>query len=95
MDSFINKNLHAAWLCIFLAIATGCSNKYAQEFDARLESVENMAATARLRADEANVKAELAAEVARQAQRTGNEANMRASQKVNRGSLSNVTNNKP
>ena len=90
----MNKNLHTAWLCIFLAITAGCSNKHAQEFDARLESVENMAATARLRADEANVKAELAAEVARQAQRTVNEVNMLTSQKVNSRNASDRTGNK-
>ncbi|WP_372239263.1 Lpp/OprI family alanine-zipper lipoprotein [Pseudomonas sp. AF76] len=53
-----------------LAISAGCSNRHAQEVDARLESAENNAATARLRADEAYMKADQAMALAEQAQRT-------------------------
>ncbi|CAI8906804.1 MULTISPECIES: Lpp/OprI family alanine-zipper lipoprotein [Pseudomonas] len=58
-------------LSIVLATTTGCSHRHAQEIDARLESAEDNAATARLRADEAILKAE-------QAQRAADEANERA-----------------
>jgi hypothetical protein len=40
---------------------------------------------ARLRADEAHLKAELAMEVARQAQRTADEANARTSRMIEKG----------
>lgn len=75
----MNKCVSVALLSVFLAATAGCSNKHAQEIDARLESAENNAATARLRADEAYNKAEQAAQAASQAQRTADEANTRAS----------------
>ncbi|MGF6092671.1 Lpp/OprI family alanine-zipper lipoprotein [Pseudomonas sp. 18173] len=74
----MNKCLSAALLSILLATTTGCSHKYAQEIDARLESAENNAATARLRADEAFIRADQAAAAAAQAQSTADEANERA-----------------
>lgn len=67
----MNMRLSIIVLSILLATTTGCSNRHAQEIDARLESAENNAATARLRADEAILKAE-------QAQRTADDANERA-----------------
>ena len=75
----MNKRVSFVLLSILLATAAGCSSQHTQEIDARLESAENNAATARLRADEAYLKAQLAIEVASQAQRTADEANVRAS----------------
>lgn len=60
-------------LSILLATTAGCSHQHAREIDARLESAENNAATARLRADEAYIKAE-------QAQRAADEASLRLNQ---------------
>ncbi|QQZ39423.1 outer membrane lipoprotein OprI [Pseudomonas sp. SK3(2021)] len=74
----MDKHLPVVLLNIVLATAAGCSHRYAQEIDARLESAENNAATARLRADEAYLKAERAEAAASQAQRTADEANERA-----------------
>ena len=65
-------------LSILLATTAGCSHRHAQEIDARLESAENNAAWARLRADEAFLKAQLATEMAVRAQHTADEANVRA-----------------
>jgi hypothetical protein len=78
LENIMEKRLPVVCLGILLATTAGCSNKQAQELDARLEYAENNAAMARLRADEAHLKAELAMEVARQAQRTADEANERA-----------------
>jgi hypothetical protein len=75
----MNKCASFVLLSIVLVTTAGCSHKHNQEFDARLESAENNAASARLKADEAYTKAQLAAEVANQAQRTADEANVRAS----------------
>ncbi|MCF4998420.1 outer membrane lipoprotein OprI [Pseudomonas syringae] len=75
----MDKRLSAALLSILLATTAGCSNRHAQELDARLDSAQNNAATARLRADEAAIKAEQAAQAAAQAQRMAEEANLRAS----------------
>lgn len=75
----MNKCLPVALLSVVLAATAGCSHKHAQEIDARLESAENNAASARLRADEAYTKAQMAEEIAGQAQRTADEANVRAS----------------
>lgn len=80
----MNKCLPVAWLGILLATTAGCSDKYAQEISARLESAENNAAMARVRADEANTRALLAAEVAHKAQQTADEANRRAADKATR-----------
>jgi hypothetical protein len=80
----MNKCLPVAWLGILLATTAGCSDKYAQEFSARLELAENTAAMARLRADQAYTRALLAAEVARKAQQTADEANSRAAAKATR-----------
>lgn len=73
----MNKCLSLALLSILLVTTAGCSHKYTQEIDARLESAENNAASARLRADEAYLKAQMAGELASQAQRTADEANVR------------------
>lgn len=74
----MSKCLSVALLGILLVTTAGCSHKYAQEIDARLEAAENNAATARLRADEAFIKAEQAMAAAAQAQSTADEANERA-----------------
>jgi len=74
----MSKRLSFVLLSILLTTAAGCSHQHAQEIDARLEAAENNAATARLRADEAYLKAQMAAQVASQAQRTADEANVRA-----------------
>lgn len=74
----MNRYLPVVLMSIFLATTAGCSHKHAQEIDARLESAENNAATARLRADEAYRKAEQAEIMAEQAQRTAEEATIRA-----------------
>lgn len=66
----MNMRLSIIVLSVLMATATGCSHRHAQEIDARVESAENNAATARLRADEAILKAE-------QAQRAADEANER------------------
>lgn len=66
----MNMRLSIIVLSVLMATATGCSHRHAQEIDARIESAENNAATARLRADEAILKAE-------QAQRAADEANER------------------
>ncbi|WP_433771527.1 Lpp/OprI family alanine-zipper lipoprotein [Pseudomonas putida] len=80
----MNKYLSVAFLGTVLAMTAGCANKHAQEIDARLESAENNAATARLRADEAYIKAELAAAAAVQAQSTADEANERVRRMLER-----------
>ncbi|WP_420231003.1 Lpp/OprI family alanine-zipper lipoprotein [Pseudomonas sp. ABY48] len=74
----MNRYLSLALLSLFLATSGGCSHKLAQEVEARLDSAENNAATARLRADEAYRKAEQAEIMAEQAQRTAEEASIRA-----------------
>ncbi|MEH6350323.1 MULTISPECIES: Lpp/OprI family alanine-zipper lipoprotein [unclassified Pseudomonas] len=74
----LNRYLPVVLMSIFLATTAGCCNKLAQEVDARLESAENNAATARLRADEAYRKAEQAETMSEQAQRTAEEASIRA-----------------
>jgi regulator of protease activity HflC (stomatin/prohibitin superfamily) len=72
------KNLPLlALLVVVLGTTAGCSHK-GQEMNQRMESVENTAATARLRADEAYNKAEMAMSAAAQAQKTADEANERA-----------------
>ena len=80
----MNKCLPVAWLGILLATTAGCTDKYAQEISARLESAENKAAMARLRADQAYTRALLATEVARKAQQTADEANSRTAGKATR-----------
>lgn len=75
----MDKRLPVVCLGILLATTYGCSQKQARELDARLEYAENNAAMARLRADEAHLKAQLAIEMARKAQETADEANARAS----------------
>uniref|UniRef100_UPI0030D7E3EA Lpp/OprI family alanine-zipper lipoprotein n=1 Tax=Pseudomonas sp. RA_35y_Pfl2_P32 TaxID=3088705 RepID=UPI0030D7E3EA len=75
----MNRYFTVALLSILLAATAGCSNRHAQAIDARLESAENNAAWARLRADEACLKAQLASEVALRAQHTADEANVRVS----------------
>jgi hypothetical protein len=76
-DSSMNKYLPIALLGIVLALSAGCSHRLAQELDARLESAENNAASARLRADEAYIKADKAEAIANQTQRTAEEATIR------------------
>lgn len=73
----MNSYLPVVLLSIFLTTTVGCSHKHTQEMDARLESAENNAATARLRADEAYMKALQAETIAGEAQRTAREANSR------------------
>lgn len=75
----MSRYFTVALLGILLATTAGCSNRHAQEIDARLESAENNATWARVRADEALLKAQLAAEVALRAQHTADEANVRIS----------------
>jgi outer membrane murein-binding lipoprotein Lpp len=67
-----------AFVVITLALTAGCGHRHAQEMNARMEAVENTAATARLRADQAYNKAEMATSAASQAQKTADEANERA-----------------
>lgn len=73
----MSKPVPFVLLSLMLATTAGCSYRHMQEFDARLESAENNAASARLKADEALNKAQLASELASQAQRTADEANER------------------
>ena len=75
----MSRYFTVALLGILLATTAGCSNRHAQEIDARLESAENNGTWARVRADEAFLKAQLAAEVALRAQHTADEANVRIS----------------
>lgn len=75
----MSRYFTVAMLNILLATTAGCSHKHDQEIDARLEYAENNAAWARLRADEAFVKAQLATEMAVRAQHTADEANVRVS----------------
>ncbi|SCX95086.1 Lpp/OprI family alanine-zipper lipoprotein [Pseudomonas sp. NFACC37-1] len=82
----LNRYLPVVLMSIFLATAAGCCNKLAQEVDARLESAENNAATARLRADEAYRKAEQAETMSEQAQRTAEEASIRATRMTDKAS---------
>lgn len=67
----MNKHLFFVLLSVLVATTSACTDRHADEIDARLESAEDNAATARLRADEAVLKAE-------QAQRAAEEANERA-----------------
>ncbi|VVO87506.1 Lpp/OprI family alanine-zipper lipoprotein [Pseudomonas fluorescens] len=75
----MSRYFTVAVLNIVLATTAGCSHRQAQEIDARLESAESNAAWARVRADEAYLKAQLATEMAVRAQHTADEANVRAS----------------
>ncbi|MBZ9783663.1 outer membrane lipoprotein OprI [Pseudomonas sp. REP124] len=77
----MSRYFTVAVLNILLATTAGCSHQHAQEIDARLESAESNAAWARLRADEAYLKAELAAEIAVRAHHTADEADVRNSWK--------------
>lgn len=54
----MSRYFAVAMLNILQVTTAGCSQHHAQEIDARLESAENNAAWARLRADEAFVKAQ-------------------------------------
>lgn len=82
----MNKCLSIALLGILLAMTSGCSHQHAQEIDARLENAENNAATARLRADEAYIKAELAEAAAVQAQNAADQANERLKRMLEKAS---------
>lgn len=73
-------------LTVVLGTTAGCSNQHGKEMSQRLEDVENTAATARLRADEAYNKAEIALSTANQAQKTADEANERAARMVEKAS---------
>ncbi|MGY4494736.1 Lpp/OprI family alanine-zipper lipoprotein [Pseudomonas sp. TE3610] len=73
----MNTRLTTAF-CALLALTAGCSQQRANELDARLEGIEANAATARLRAGEALVKAEQAMQIATHAQRDAEAANERA-----------------
>jgi len=61
------------WVSLLLVTASGCTAWRAQEYDARLESAENNAATARLRADQVCYRIDLV-------EQTANEALKRATQ---------------
>lgn len=73
-------------LTVALGTTAGCTHQHGKEMSLRMEDVENSAATARLRADEAYNKAEIALTTANQAQRTADEANERASRMVEKAS---------
>lgn len=61
------------WASLLLVTASGCTAWRAEEYDARLESAENNAATARLRADQVCYRIDLV-------EQTANEALRRATQ---------------
>ncbi len=66
-------------LILVLAMAAGCSNQKAKEFDARLTGAENSAAAAQVRADDAYSKSEQALSAANQAQQAADKADESAS----------------
>ena len=55
------------WASLLLVTASGCTTWSAQEYDARLESAENNAATARLRADQVCYRIDLVEQMIRSA----------------------------
>ena len=82
----MNKRLSVVLLSILLAVSAGCSNKHTKEVDARLDSAQSNALSAKARADEAYSKAEQAAIAASQAQSTADQANDRASRMLEKAS---------
>lgn len=80
----MNRYLPVVSMSIFLATTAGCSHSNTEEMDARLESAQNTAAAAGLRADEAYRKAEQAEIIAEQTQRTAEEASIRATRMSDR-----------
>jgi hypothetical protein len=83
----MKRLLSIALLAAALATATGCSHAHMQQMEARLDSAENNAAAARLRADQAYNKAEMAESAAAQAQKAADEANERARRQLGKASL--------
>ena len=71
----MNNVLKVSALALAAALATGCASS---ETEARLTAVEDSAARAQARADEAYNKADEALAAAQKAQQTADEANERA-----------------
>ncbi|WP_462383184.1 Lpp/OprI family alanine-zipper lipoprotein [Pseudomonas sp. Marseille-QA0892] len=81
----MNSVLKFSALALAAVIAAGCSS-VSTETDARLTAIEDAAARAQARADEANRKAEEALATANKAQTTADEANERALRMLERAS---------
>lgn len=62
------------WASLLLITASGCTAWRAEEYDARLESAENNAATARLRADQVCYRIDLVEQTANEALRRATQA---------------------
>lgn len=52
----MNKRLSVVLLSVLLALSAGCSSKHTKEVDARLDSAQSNALSAKARADEADRK---------------------------------------
>jgi len=78
----MSKLTWAASLAAMMLTLSGCQHTKMVEMDSRVDGADNNAATARLRADEAYEKAEMALEAATKAQKAVEAANQRASRKV-------------
>lgn len=70
----MQRYLLAGLSSLLLASASGCTPWHAEEYDARLESAENNAATARLRADQVCYRIDLVEQTANEALRRATQA---------------------
>ncbi|MDD1982648.1 hypothetical protein [Pseudomonas asiatica] len=70
----MQRYLLAGLSSLLLASASGCTPWHTEEYDARLESAENNAATARLRADQVCYRIDLVEQTANEALRRATQA---------------------
>ncbi|MGJ7547869.1 outer membrane lipoprotein OprI [Pseudomonas alloputida] len=70
----MQRYLLLGWASLLLVSASGCSPWRTAEYDARLESAENNAATARLRADQVCYRIDLVEQTANEALRRATQA---------------------
>lgn len=70
----MQRYLLLGWASLLLLSASGCSPWRTAEYDARLESAENNAATARLRADQVCSRIDLVEQTANEALRRATQA---------------------
>lgn len=71
-------------LLLVMAMTSGCMQQHHRETEARISGAEDMAAAARVHANEAYIKAEQALKTALEAQKSADDANRRASRMVDK-----------
>lgn len=71
-------------LVMAITLASGCMQQRHQETEARISGAEDMAAAARVHANDAYIKAEQALKAALEAQHSADDANRRASLRLDK-----------